>query len=1047
MMAELEGCTAVKKMKQGRLPFKPLSTLDHVTGGNTPGSKKRKLSENESPSSKQLKISLNTLDTVKPTSTECDHEVSSSSEAELLNLGHHKGKKINTIDKFFKLKPITHEQEEITSTNECISIDLTEDMVIDDLKCITKANVTLDNDNGDDLQKISANTGDTASDMLYDCYSESIGELNVSSKNECAEDKDENIKEDKEYVDMEVIVIDNEDDHSTADDSFIADSSVCENALKTPVKDKPLESMLKAESSCSSTPSQDSVSDGTPSSVKITNKPISECKRTEREEQRKSFSGTKEEREQKRLQKQKEKEDKELERLEKKRQKEEEKVEKEKLKQEEKDKKDRERLEKLKQKEEEKKLREKELEAKLEEKRKKDEEKKQKDEEKRLKEEEKKKEEEEKLRKEEKKKEMFKGFFIKKDPIDSPPKPKENKNGLFMPFELKPHMKLAPGHRRFPLTVESRIRIDEAVSQQGVVDRLYLDRMKSPSFKAGKSSATWPRKIPCDDGNDDDDVELLSHEKETIEKVTHHVKFLHFEENTRPPYYGTWRKRSKILTGRNPFKQDQNLFDYEVDSDDEWEEEEPGESVSSDEEDEEAEKNEDDDPDADDWMVPHGYLSDGEGVDDDEVDKASKQDLQKVRQAAWESELKRQAKPLKMVSIGCVWEDDNMITIADQQLEILLKFKAVCLMEEPISTTFKLRVSDTASFTKADKPDDRLVKHNSQRKSVPEEAIPDLIRLVHGNPIGIKNLIKEFRMFWKLKANPDAAESNIDVSMEVEMSSTDAPKSLNESRTEANEQFQISKRQLELKIPAIAVREKRPDHKKVCWYVREEVLKQYNIADITLPNSWEYVCVKKPTWAEDKTPKVDDSISQRPAGKTTPTILQFAQPMSPTRLQAIGSVGGNAIRESDRQEAGKDTFVVVEKTPEMPGKADIPGKPVISSDQRLIKDMFSPGLLKEQNKLNQSTGCITNNTDNNNVMVTDIDRSSTSSCTLNKSVKIVLESIDGKKAAQRVPGHVIVNSKLSSPECIKTSPKLNKDLKDSEKEPEQPVDVDLIVID
>lgn len=57
-----------------------------------------------------------------------------------------------------------------------------------------------------------------------------------------------------------------------------------------------------------------------------------------------------------------------------------------------------------------------------------------------------------------------------------------------------------------------------------------------------------------------------------------------------------------------------------------------------------------------------------------QVDTASKQDLQRVRQAAWESELKRQAKPMKMLAIGCTWEDATT-AIAAQQLETLLKFK------------------------------------------------------------------------------------------------------------------------------------------------------------------------------------------------------------------------------------------------------------------------------------------------------------------------------------------------------------------------------------
>ena len=91
------------------------------------------------------------------------------------------------------------------------------------------------------------------------------------------------------------------------------------------------------------------------------------------------------------------------------------------------------------------------------------------------------------------------------------------------------------------------------------------------------------------------------------------------------------------------------LFDYEVDSDDDWEEEEPGESLSDcekkDDDDDEVDtilkipKNstpiyqlllqmvkivtilqveEEDDDDNDGFFVPHGHLSEGEGCEDDE---------------------------------------------------------------------------------------------------------------------------------------------------------------------------------------------------------------------------------------------------------------------------------------------------------------------------------------------------------------------------------------------------------------------------------------------
>lgn len=34
------------------------------------------------------------------------------------------------------------------------------------------------------------------------------------------------------------------------------------------------------------------------------------------------------------------------------------------------------------------------------------------------------------------------------------------------------------------------------------------------------------------------------------------AKFLKFEENRRPPYYGTWRKTSNVIKARKPFSTD-----------------------------------------------------------------------------------------------------------------------------------------------------------------------------------------------------------------------------------------------------------------------------------------------------------------------------------------------------------------------------------------------------------------------------------------------------------------------------------------------------------
>ncbi|XP_024518376.1 chromatin assembly factor 1 subunit FSM [Selaginella moellendorffii] len=93
------------------------------------------------------------------------------------------------------------------------------------------------------------------------------------------------------------------------------------------------------------------------------------------------------------------------------------------------------------------------------------------------------------------------------------------------------------------------------------------------------------------------------------------MKLLQFHKCFRPAYYGTHSKKSNVIGPRHPLRKEPSL-DYTVDSDDEWEEEEPGENLSDLDEPEEEEKVDDDDS-ADDFVVPDGYFSADEGVDMD----------------------------------------------------------------------------------------------------------------------------------------------------------------------------------------------------------------------------------------------------------------------------------------------------------------------------------------------------------------------------------------------------------------------------------------------
>lgn len=209
----------------GRLPFKP---LDHsgqtLTGGNaSPANKKRKLPDSESPSAKQLRTNSTGPQNQKFMSLDKEQEVSSSSEADnhAENAQNKEGIKLNTIDKFFKptSSSTDHEEVRVTSTNQGIEIlDLT-----DDVSCGSKT------DNIHVGKEMAEQEDKTLKTSLTECDFKP-----VSSETESTEDSGKNAEE-KE----------NKGGGTEAEGSFIQNTSVCEDALKTPVKEKKLGSMLE----------------------------------------------------------------------------------------------------------------------------------------------------------------------------------------------------------------------------------------------------------------------------------------------------------------------------------------------------------------------------------------------------------------------------------------------------------------------------------------------------------------------------------------------------------------------------------------------------------------------------------------------------------------------------------------------------------------------------------------------------------------------------------------------------------------------------------
>lgn len=74
-------------------------------------------------------------------------------------------------------------------------------------------------------------------------------------------------------------------------------------------------------------------------------------------------------------------------------------------------------------------------------------------------------------------------------------------------------------------------------------------------------------------------------------EVDPYMRTLSFYHDHRPAYYGTWSKKSSLVTGRTPFNKDLKYKDYEYDSELEWESDE-GEDIDNSDGEEEEDGNE-----------------------------------------------------------------------------------------------------------------------------------------------------------------------------------------------------------------------------------------------------------------------------------------------------------------------------------------------------------------------------------------------------------------------------------------------------------------------
>ncbi|XP_023219494.1 chromatin assembly factor 1 subunit A-like [Centruroides sculpturatus] len=563
------------------------------------------------------------------------------------------------------------------------------------------------------------------------------------------------------------------------------------------------------------------------------------------------------------------KERKERERLEAKAKKERERNEKLKKK---KEREEKERLERLKQKEErrqqkqllleskllEKKKREEERQKKLEEKKRAEEEKQKKLEEKRKAEEmqkmldEKRKAEEEK--KKEREKAAFVSFFVKTEPTLLPMI--DYQESLFLPFEITKHMKVAPPVPSIAFEKFNQENFESLVSAQNE-NVLYTNELKIGARKPYKFCKEFRSDV---DEIDDDVIVIDSKECEMKKKLK--PKLLQFCENVRPPYWGTWRKKSIKISARKPLQKDSNCFDYDIDSDEEWEEGGPGESLSGTEDEKESE----DDYEVDnDFFVPHGYLSEDEDGDEN-LSLESKRALLKMREREFQDERNKKCSELKPEIIA-TFKGNGKIEWTAKLEDTLKLYSPVFLTSCPIMTTqISCKSSQDSRVDTANLSSSCLceLQKSSSKQFVPEEAMPHLIKLVHANTFGRQTVIKEFQKFWQQHCSDKSdAESSLQVS--VPALSENIGQNANCPQPPNLKIGRISKRQVDVTLQKIAEWCKNLTLNKHCWWVHEEVLQQYNLTDLPVPNNWQYVTPPK----ELKRSSITN--------KDTPSIKKFAK--------------------------------------------------------------------------------------------------------------------------------------------------------------------------
>ncbi|GJW81077.1 chromatin assembly factor 1 subunit FAS1 [Tanacetum coccineum] len=258
------------------------------------------------------------------------------------------------------------------------------------------------------------------------------------------------------------------------------------------------------------------------------------------------------------------------------------------------------------------------------------------------------------------------------------------------------------------------------------------------------------------------------------QKPSRRKQLIQFDKSHRPAFYGHWPRKSEVIRGRCPLVKDPDL-DYEIDSDEEWEEEEPGESLSDCEKEEEDEtmgdnlsKADDEDESEDGFFVPDGYLSENEGVEVERVDHSDiAEDAKSSPSCQIETEelsilfrqLKhlntvtehglRKNKPLFILNLKHEKSNSNTSVTQDRSESEHMCLQALSIRVFPVGTSIEISAGDDMQEeVKEASPSSSksCVVPAASGNVISDSDLPEFVSIIQSCPHGINKVVKNLHL-------------------------------------------------------------------------------------------------------------------------------------------------------------------------------------------------------------------------------------------------------------------------------------------------------------